>query len=105
MISREEAKLILEDIYNSTYDGWNNILAEGKEVPAFLEDDIAALKLAIEALSQPERPKGRWIRNKLWTYECSCCGRLISMVLSNEKINELYPYCHCGADMRDGEEE
>ena len=67
------------------------------------EDELEAYNMAIEALQ--ERPKGRWIRHphNPWTYECSCCERKISMVMSHEKVNELYPYCHCGADMREGE--
>ena len=101
-MTREEAKLILEDIYNSTYDGWNNILAEGKEVPAFLEDDIAALKLAIEALSQPERPKGRW-EEYGYKWKCSECGGKIN-IDGTPQENGLHFCPNCGADMR-GEEE
>ena len=69
-----------------------------------------ALSVAIEALSQPERPKGRW--GTVWhgefiaTLECSACGRRINVdyPLRERTIKRKYPYCHCGADMR-GEEE
>lgn len=53
---------------------------------------------AIEALSQSERKKGRWIDKGMegsWNY-CSVCG---------ERAIDLYDYCpNCGADMR-GESE
>lgn len=59
-----------------------------------------AFDVAIEALSQPERPKGRWIeriRFSIADYTCSKCG-----CWTGDKHN----YCpDCGADMRDGEEE
>ncbi len=61
------------------------------------------------ALRQPERPKGRWVQeihtgligdtneyNDTYFFRCSICGRTVF---------EKEPYCHCGADMRDGEEE
>lgn len=59
-----------------------------------------ATELAISALSQPERPKGRWIwkRNKVGNgchCVCSVCGRA---------ENKQEPFCNCGADMRGGEE-
>ncbi len=59
MISREEARLILQDMFNSCIDGYTNLLAEDKKVPAMLIDDINALDMAIEALSQP--PADQWI--------------------------------------------
>lgn len=52
---------------------------------------------------------GRWefvkkvgVTNK---YKCSLCGRIEFINESifynmKEKMKELYPYCHCGADMR-----
>lgn len=64
-----------------------------------------AVDMAIEALKQPERKKGKWIE-KTHTYEffepiplcvCSECGRTI-------KYREKYKYCpNCGAEM-EGEE-
>ena len=41
------------------------------------------------------RPKGEWIKiDEEWCdYKCSVCG---------EKVKRLYPFCHCGADMRKG---
>lgn len=109
MISREEARLILYDMYNSCIDGYTNLLAEDKEVPVMLIDDINALDMAIEALSN-ERPKGRWVEETIMVGNpfdpqtaievkvvvCTECG---TAFLEREK------YCRvCGADMR-GEEE
>ena len=76
------------------------------------EDDIHTLyataqMMAIEALQ--ERPKGRWIQeihtgligdtneyNDTYFFRCSICGRTVF---------EKEPYCHCGADMREIENE
>lgn len=63
-----------------------------------------AIDMAISALSQPERPKGRWIESiviqtdtsELCEYTCSVCS-----IVTTRKSN----FCpNCGADMR-GEEE
>lgn len=34
-------------------------------------------------------------------YVCSRCGRNVTMpeTLASKTINEIYPYCHCGAKM------
>ena len=76
------------------------------------EDDIHTLyataqMMAIEALQ--ERPNGRWIQeihtgligdtneyNDTYFFRCSICGRTVF---------EKEPYCHCGADMREIENE
>ena len=60
------------------------------------EEQRQAYELAMEALSQPERPKGRWIWkiNKIGNgchCVCSECGRT---------ENKQEPFCNCGADMR-----
>lgn len=65
-------------------------------------DEMAerALEYALEALSQPERPKGRWIeriRFSIADYTCSKCG-----CWTGDKHN----YCpDCGVEMVRGEEE
>lgn len=95
MISREEAIKTLQDM--------------GK---AFVGDCTQeAVDMAIEALSQPERPKGRWVNvwhgNYIATLECSVCGRRINVdyPIRERTIRRKYPYCHCGAEMVRGEEE
>ena len=92
-MTREEARLILYDMFNSCIDGYTNLLAEDKEVPAMLIDDINALDMAIEALST-ERPKGRYIPdNRYQTLgNCSLC---------NGDVTRHDNFCpNCGADMR-----
>ena len=68
-----------------------------------LNEDIEAYELAIEALQ--ERPKGRWIEvpDKIWSHEfkCSCCGRSVYTMIGEKGVVNWYPYCHCGADMRE----
>jgi len=38
-----------------------------------------------------------------FTYHCSLCFRLVRRDLDDAPINDIYPYCHCGAKM-DGKE-
>lgn len=91
MISREEAIEILRDT--------------PIDLRSTREDDIHTLyataqMMAIEALSQPERPKGRWVSNDIpesMLSGCSVCGYTCGAYTFN--------FCpNCGADMR-GEEE
>ena len=70
------------------------------------EDRLEEVMEVIEALSQPERPKGRWEfvelkdrplygkPHKVGEWRCPFCGRTVAF---------KPPFCHCGADMR-GEE-
>lgn len=65
-----------------------------------------AFDMAIEALEQPERKKGKWIEipDEVFasTYKCSSCGE--APLCDGYSDYAFSPYCpHCGADMR-GEE-
>ena len=64
-----------------------------------------ALDVAIEALEQPERKKGKWTEfpNHM-AYKCFECGRIIHTTDGRSNVSKHYPFCHCGADMR-GEQE
>jgi hypothetical protein len=58
--------------------------------------------------AQPEQKKGRWIvivkGCKLTSYKCSECGRYIADDTGYD-VKKDYPFCHCGADMREGNNE
>jgi len=58
--------------------------------------------------AQPERKKGRWIvivkGCKLTSYKCSECGRYIADDTGYD-VKKDYPFCHCGADMREDTDE
>lgn len=64
-----------------------------------------AVDMAIEALEQPERKKGKWIdidaETYTWMIKCDKCGHLRSMM----STNGIYPkFCeNCGAQMGVGE--
>ena len=66
----------------------------------------ALAKTYVEQLpsAQPERKKGRWIvivkGCKLTSYKCSECGRYIANDTGYD-VKKDYPFCHCGADMRE----
>lgn len=57
---------------------------------------------------EPERKKGRWIvivkGCKLTSYKCSECGRYIADDTGYD-VKKDYPFCHCGADMREDTDE
>ncbi len=57
-------------------------------------------------LLQPERKKkGKWIRITQGAmpeqYMCPFCHRTVETYDIEELLSIRYPYCHCGADMRD----
>lgn len=59
------------------------------------------------AKNKYERPKGAWIETQrgihVTDYKCSCCGRTVRDDTGYDVASD-YPFCHCGADMRDGGE-
>ena len=83
MISREEAISELEQLKQTFYD-----LEIGNTV-------TSALCMAIEALSQPERPKGRRVEEGLAMWKCSECGLL--------SFSDSHFCSDCGADCRESE--
>ena len=109
MISKEEQQQAMKEL--------KHMISELKADTATFNHPLSrqlvhTLSVAVDclevALSQPERPKGRWVQeihtgligdtneyNDTYFFRCSICGRTVF---------EKEPYCHCGADMR-GEEE
>lgn len=74
---------------------------------------MAILEL-VEAKEREQVRHGRWICQQSGfgysVWKCSICGRVLlpqtSPLLSDmEHLNDLYPYCHCGAKMDGGAEE
>ena len=83
-------------------------------------EEICILRRCIHAVAQlnecyvpkqptiePERNKGRWIKKTIKKkiendYSCSECGRHVS-VMRGYDVRLVYPFCHCGADMTEGE--
>ena len=60
------------------------------------EPNFTALNMAIEALSEPTRPKAKWIRQSDDNhdyYECEKCGIAVG-------IDDIKNFCpNCGAEM------
>ena len=55
-----------------------------------------------------DRPKGKWLtiedRNgEVVLAECSKCGRTINVTCGKTLAD--YPFCHCGAEMKEAENE
>ena len=71
-----------------------------------ISDAYFAVGKAIEALSQPKRIKGRWIRKESdlsWWYECSECGE--SPLFDPYEHEVRTPFCPwCGVEMQDEQE-
>ena len=73
-------------------------------------DKVRNYLKALPSVTPQEPRKGKWILNDnqgvqavgYLTYHCSECGREISSKYHG-KISLLkeYPYCHCGADMKE----
>ena len=57
----------------------------------------------------PQLKFGWWIKEESiygwdgYSYQCSACGRSIHLDTDVEDLED-YPYCHCGAKMREVEE-
>ena len=53
---------------------------------------------------EPERKKGKWIMkykgSAVTSYKCSECGRTVKDDTDYD-VSKDYPFCHCGADMRE----
>ena len=74
-------------------------------------DDEYRIRDAIEDLpsAQPERKRGKWIEDDdgwggvIW--RCSECDAVFTLVDGTPKENEYYFCPHCGADMREVDDE
>ena len=64
-----------------------------------------AINMAIEALSQPERPKGRWelIHDDWNVYQCTECKEWCTLKCATPQENNMNFCPFCGSDNR-GEE-
>lgn len=75
-----------------------DITIVGKRNAEVVAETIALFVDRIKALppAQPERQKGKWIKNDNGTYSCSVCQSWIP-----EEQHHYARYClYCGADMR-----
>jgi hypothetical protein len=68
----------------------------------------------LNILVEEDRPHGKWIEETdehlKGMYRCSVCGRRVEDLTDDVKIHagwedctvaDIYPFCHCGADMRE----
>lgn len=66
-----------------------------------LNCNIEVCKIALEALKQPERKKGKWIESKdtIISGACSCCGW--NAIIFETDVAGM-PFCpNCGAQMEE----
>lgn len=60
-----------------------------------------ALSLAIEALQEPERKKGKWeVFDYDNSYRCTSCGEIWTLNDGTPEENNMNYCTYCGADMR-----
>jgi hypothetical protein len=103
-ISRQEAIDALRVAY------WDDNIQSAKDDPCIVDamTDWAIRQVKALPSAQHERKKGRWIvivkGCKLTSYKCSECGRYIADDTGYD-VKKDYPFCHCGADMREGNNE
>lgn len=62
-------------------------------IALFVQDDKTAFPTV-------DRTHGKWIRNDAYGYKCSTCGRTVRTDVF-ENPYKSYPYCHCGARMKE----
>ena len=64
---------------------------------------LAELGLKSVPPAKPERKTGKWIMkykgSAVTSYKCSECGRIVRDDTGYD-VSKDYPFCHCGADMR-----
>ena len=78
--------------YNKNLKMYMKIVDKDSECK-FLEENYIALDMAIEALKQPIRLKGHWIKDGD-DFKCDKCGHV--------EYRNGYNFCSsCGADMRE----
>lgn len=75
--------------------------------PAYLKSEQLCKWLEeLRALKEQQRPKGHWILKvkglQVTDYYCSECGRYVKDDTGYD-VSKDYPFCHCGADMREVE--
>lgn len=106
-MTREEAARIITVILDCCKGKEPEGYGEREIIP--LEKSFEALNMAIESLEQ--EPKiGHWVYDYEYsdcfdiTYKCSCCKReiIVPYEIKNEVYKD-YPYCHCGAKMKESE--
>ena len=119
LISRDEVKkeLIARIEYlhdpEDIKDHVKGCLDTAHIVPAYSFAQVRELfQTSMELADEVEklkRPQGAWkflssyTNSGIWKYECPLCKRTVD-AKGNEKVEEKYPFCHCGADMRGGVE-
>lgn len=72
----------------------------------YTDEARKALDMAIKALEEPERKKGKWIDDGKGLYMCSSCGKFWmhwwARVVPLDRMCKELRYCPmCGADMRE----
>ena len=98
----------LEELFREVIGG----IAKKSKMNGNLEHMVRASAMVIEMIHdaptiEPQRKKGRWIKKTIKKkiendYSCSECGRHVS-VMRGYDVRMVYPFCHCGADMTEGE--
>ena len=72
---------------------------------SYFADDFAHEWVDQQPTIEPERKKGKWIRITQGSipeiYICPFCKRTIKDAGIDSLVQIRYPFCHCGADMRE----
>lgn len=83
---------------------FRNLVEDAPSIP--LPDFKDGYRQAIiDGQANYSRPRGEWIEQGYLEYKCSVCGRHILLEDHWTNITKDYPFCHCGADMRDDSKE
>lgn len=99
-MTNEEAIESLESII----DTYEILLGHGVNSDILSDDDLDAIRIAIEALKG--RPEGKWINAKVGRlfpsndFKCSICGNILDFDGLNCGRGDANFCPNCGADMR-----
>lgn len=79
----------------------NDIIENGINLGAGGFVSLEALKVAAEALQEPEQMKGRWEEFDYDnSYRCTACGEIWTLNDGTPEENNMNYCSFCGADMR-----
>lgn len=86
----------------------NNLNPSYTRYVAQMDERTRLKHMVADAPTIEERKRGEWLEltNTNHTYVCSVCGRiLVNITDGKNTVTKNYPFCHCGADMRGGQDD
>ena len=97
----------IDKLCTDLMERWNIADKQKEELVRQVMADIVVPIVVSQPTVEPERKKGKWIMEykgaAVTSYKCSECGRTVKDDTGYD-VSKDYPFCHCGADMREDPE-